>query len=205
VRASLNDRADDGESGERDNVRSDVEGLYGGAAGDTLAGNSRANTLDGGPGADDITGGRGTDGLYGGAGDDRIDAADGAVDVVDCGAGRDRATVDRVDRVTGCERDGAVGGVATIVVDKGFDPVGVPRTRACRGRVRLRVHDNGRTLARGTVRVRPNCRYGKRFRISRSRIGGARRLDLEARFLGNAALGATTFRLPNSLQVPAAS
>ena len=63
--------------------------------------------------ADVITGSRfndtqrglgGNDRLRGGLGNDTIDARDGRRDDVNCGAGRhDRARVDKVDRVRGCE------------------------------------------------------------------------------------------------------
>jgi Ca2+-binding RTX toxin-like protein len=90
--------------------RNDV--LRGTAAGDFLrglAGNDKLNglagddCLDGGAGDDVLTGGGGKDKLTGGAGSDVINAADHEKDVVDCGKGRDRATVDRIDRVRGCE------------------------------------------------------------------------------------------------------
>jgi hypothetical protein len=41
--------------------------------------------------------------LIGNAGDDIVKALDGRRDVVRCGRGRDRATVDRFDVVRGCE------------------------------------------------------------------------------------------------------
>jgi hypothetical protein len=66
-----------------------------------LGGNDR---LYGGRGADRITGGRGLDLLVGDAGNDVLLARDGSRDVVRCGTGRDRAIVDRRDRVVpGCE------------------------------------------------------------------------------------------------------
>ena len=59
--ADLDDVADDGELGEGDNARSDVETLIGGNAVDTLTGNSANNGLDGGPGGDFLNGGGGDD------------------------------------------------------------------------------------------------------------------------------------------------
>ncbi|MEJ7786767.1 MAG: calcium-binding protein [Solirubrobacteraceae bacterium] len=53
--------ADDGASGENDNVGADVETLIGGSAADTLTGNALDNGLDGGPGADRLNGGPGND------------------------------------------------------------------------------------------------------------------------------------------------
>jgi hypothetical protein len=95
------------------------------------AGTARADRLTGGPGGDTLVGGRGNDRLsglagddclYGGAGNDVLDggpgadtlvggprrdlllARDGARDRVSCGPGFDTARVDRIDRVSGCER-----------------------------------------------------------------------------------------------------
>lgn len=69
--------ADDGESGENDDIHEDVENLIGGSAGDTLTGNSVSNSLTGGGGADNLSGGVGggtcasdVDVLTGGDGDD---------------------------------------------------------------------------------------------------------------------------------------
>ncbi len=50
--ADLDGSADDGEPGEADNIRADVEDLRGGADDDDLSGNARDNQLDGGPGSD---------------------------------------------------------------------------------------------------------------------------------------------------------
>jgi Ca2+-binding RTX toxin-like protein len=50
----------DGPAGARDNVKSDVENLTGGAGKDILTGSSANNVLDGGPGADVLSGGGGT-------------------------------------------------------------------------------------------------------------------------------------------------
>lgn len=72
---------------------------------DALGGGYGSDTVSGGPGRDRVTGGRGEDRLYGGDGNDRIESADldGSLvpfrDVVDCGAGHDRASADDADRV----------------------------------------------------------------------------------------------------------
>ncbi|HEY0317815.1 MAG TPA: S8 family serine peptidase [Solirubrobacterales bacterium] len=78
--------------------------LQGTAAGDRLLGRGGSDRLDGGGGADCLNGGRGRDTLLGGPGDDVLRARDGFADVVDCGAGNDRAIVDGLDRVHGCEQ-----------------------------------------------------------------------------------------------------
>jgi uncharacterized repeat protein (TIGR01451 family) len=55
-------------------------------------------------GTDDLAPGTGRDRVWGGPGNDTIAARDGSRDVIDCGAGLDRVTADRRDRVRGCER-----------------------------------------------------------------------------------------------------
>jgi uncharacterized delta-60 repeat protein len=70
---------------------------------DRISGLGGGDCLTGGTGADVISAGAGRNVIRGGSGNDRISARNGARDVVNCGTGRDRATVDRVDRVTACE------------------------------------------------------------------------------------------------------
>lgn len=104
VTVSLDDVANDGQAGEGDNVRGDVEAIIGGAAGDTLTGSTGGNAIDGGGGGDTITGGDATDVLQGGEGDDVIQARDGAADAIACGTGTDAVVADTVDVVVAdCE------------------------------------------------------------------------------------------------------
>jgi Ca2+-binding RTX toxin-like protein len=77
--------------------------IFGMRGNDTLVGGAGDDMLDGGAGNDMLTGGSGADKLRGGVGSDTIYAADGERDVIDCGAGRDRAVADSVDKVIGCE------------------------------------------------------------------------------------------------------
>lgn len=86
---------------------------------DCLIGGRGADRLYGGPGADRLTGGAGDDVLVGGAdansydagpGDDFVNAVNARRELVRCGPGRDRARVDRFDRVRGCETVVRVGG-----------------------------------------------------------------------------------------------
>jgi Ca2+-binding RTX toxin-like protein len=60
------------------------------------------SSFDGQDGKDRITGTDGADELIGGPGRDVIRSRDRAADQVDCGAGLDRAIVDRRDRVRQC-------------------------------------------------------------------------------------------------------
>ena len=78
VTVDLDDVADDGEAGERDNVMRDVEVVAGGRGADTLVGNELANGFFSGPGRDMIVSGGGFDFIFGG-----VDA-----DVLNAGAGR---------------------------------------------------------------------------------------------------------------------
>jgi Ca2+-binding RTX toxin-like protein len=94
VRVDLGGGRDDGQSGEHDNVHSDVEGLVGGRGNDLLMGNAHGNGIAGGPGNDTIVGGGGVDGLFGDAGSDALFARDGVRDFVAGGKGSDRAWID---------------------------------------------------------------------------------------------------------------
>lgn len=81
-----------------------VDCIWGGDGKDRLQGGTGADQLHGGTDDDVLTGDAGRDRIIAGFGDDLIHARDGEPDVVDCGPGRDRAVVDRGDRVHGCER-----------------------------------------------------------------------------------------------------
>lgn len=94
VRVTLGSGNDDGQAGEHDAFRSDMEGAIGGHANDRLIGNGHRNSFAGGPGADYLVGGGGIDGLWGEAGGDTLIARDGTPDLVSGGPGRDRASVD---------------------------------------------------------------------------------------------------------------
>ena len=79
--------------------------LTAGAGKDRLSGGAGKDKLSGGPGKDKLTGGKGKDKLKGGPGDDTIKARDDRRETVNCGSGKkDRATVDRIDRVVRCEK-----------------------------------------------------------------------------------------------------
>jgi 3',5'-cyclic AMP phosphodiesterase CpdA len=71
---------------------------------DRLRGGDDDDLVNGGRGIDNLNGNAGADEIRGKRGADRINAVDGEVDVVSCGSGRDRATVDVNDVVQRCER-----------------------------------------------------------------------------------------------------
>jgi Ca2+-binding RTX toxin-like protein len=84
---------------------------------DVVDGGAGADTVEGGHGNDTVTGGPGADVIYGDAtsahcgwysckvpfGNDVIQARDGVADTINCGIGTDRAVVDPIDVVAGCE------------------------------------------------------------------------------------------------------
>ena len=69
---SLNNNAGDGQEDEDDNVKSDVENVYGGSVRDVIVGSSSDNILEGRDGDDEIHGGGGHDTIRGGDGDDAL-------------------------------------------------------------------------------------------------------------------------------------
>ena len=86
VTITLDGWADDGEPGEGDNARTDVENAIGGSGSDTLSGSTAANLLSGG------------------AGNDQIASADSVSDHDVCGTGDDTVSADSSDAVDGdCE------------------------------------------------------------------------------------------------------
>jgi hypothetical protein len=99
VAVTLDDAANDGASGEADNVFSDVEDVVGTPGDDTLAGSAATNALTGGAGNDTLTGGAGRDALRGGDGVDTLLSNDGESDDVACGAGADSVSGDVPDVV----------------------------------------------------------------------------------------------------------
>lgn len=78
VNASLNGAADDGASGETDNIGASVENLTGGSANDVLRGDASNNRLDGGSGNDVLIGNFGNNVLDGSSGSDVVSYADAA-------------------------------------------------------------------------------------------------------------------------------
>jgi Ca2+-binding RTX toxin-like protein len=111
------DTFNDGAPLERDNVRSDVEGVQGSSLNDALTGSALNNhlvgaggddVLTGNAGNDSLAGGPGVDKFVGGAGADRLNSRDGiGGESVDCGTEIDTALVDdtapTTDVLTGCE------------------------------------------------------------------------------------------------------
>ena len=111
---TLDDAANDGASGEGDDVR--VENVIGGKNNDSISGGTltmknafRGGTgnddLFGGPGADNLTGDAGADDLYGEGGNDVLNGIDSpqSIDNLDGGLGTDTCKRDAVDAHVNCE------------------------------------------------------------------------------------------------------
>jgi Ca2+-binding RTX toxin-like protein len=114
VVVDIDNAPDDGVAGEGDNVRTDVEFIYGsefgdtitgGAANDILSGFGGSDVLDGGAGSDSISGGAGNDTMRGGAGNDTLDGRDNVTgnDTLNGGANTDTCTADSGDAKSFCE------------------------------------------------------------------------------------------------------
>ncbi len=74
-------------------------------------------------------------------------------------------------------------------------PAGLKPATACRGKVVLTVSrpaGRRRDLTDATVDLARNCRYAKRLRVRRARIGRATSLRLRVAFKGNAVVGASS-------------
>ncbi len=109
---SLDNVANDNAEG--DNIRSDVEAIFGHQQPDIFVGNSGSQTFVGGDGADRLAPRGGGDLVYAQAGDDLIDVRDGVVDGVDCGAGTDFVLADAGDQHVNCETVGLPAAAARV-------------------------------------------------------------------------------------------
>jgi Ca2+-binding RTX toxin-like protein len=97
VTVTIDGVANDGQTGEGDNVLLDVEDLIGSPYADVLVGSNGPNMIRGALQGDTITGLGGRDELFGEDGNDTIFARDGVGEPVECGAGNDTAFIDLVD------------------------------------------------------------------------------------------------------------
>ncbi|HYF27769.1 MAG TPA: calcium-binding protein [Baekduia sp.] len=179
----------------------------GGAGNDTLTSADGADVLRGGAGDDVLTGGAAADLLDGEAGNDRVEARDGAADLVRCGDGADAATTDAADTTAGCETIAATAGpdakalaatVRTISARIRAGRVGLalacPAAEAggCRGTVTLRTASAVRvggvraSVVLGSARFA--LRAGQRRTVSVKLASGARRLARGGRLAARAAV-----------------
>ena len=100
-----NDTIQGGQFADSLNGGSDEDVIHGGAGNDGITGASGRDMLYGDAGNDRIEGGLGKDFISGGDGSDNIVAADGQVDEIRCGPGKDTVRADGEDKVDDdCER-----------------------------------------------------------------------------------------------------
>ncbi len=112
VNATIDGNANDGESGEGDDVGTDIENIVGGSGNDVLTGDANANLLSGNDGNDTLNGNDGDDVLDGGYGDDVHNGGDGS-DTADYGMRLDWAAYE-------ANLDGGVEVTIDGVADDGF-------------------------------------------------------------------------------------
>jgi Ca2+-binding RTX toxin-like protein len=150
VNVSLDDQPGDGDrrTTERDNVRSSIDRVLGGAGSDVLIGRDGAgDTLVGGAGDDVINPLRGDDHVDGGPGIDQITLRDLSADDVVCGDGVDSVAADERDSAApDCEKVRRTAAMSIALVGRAATPtvpvrVACPSSafKACGGRVIIRT------------------------------------------------------------------
>lgn len=110
---TVNNAADDGED-EDDNIKNDVEQIFGGFGGDTITGGAAAEDLRGGAGDDILSGGGGNDTLVGHAGDDTLNGDAGDDIFLNDGEDTDYVTHSTAQRTRGAGDDVMNGGAGTL-------------------------------------------------------------------------------------------
>ena len=121
VRVTLDGKADDGESGENDNVGLDMEDVSTGSGGSSVTGNAAGNVFAGGSGSDFFDGKAGDDQLIGFAGDDTLTAGAGN-DLLNGGTGDDTLTGGKDDdTLLGGDDDDTLSGGELGLGDDGSD------------------------------------------------------------------------------------
>lgn len=150
---------------------------------DRLDGGSGRDTLNGSEGANRLSGGPGPDIVFGEGGNDRIRDRDGRIDRIQCGRGRDRASLDGfdffADRCERVRRSFLPAGIP-LSLDASSDrggtalvEVGCPRDgpRVCHGRVVLRR--GGRMLGSNKFAARRGHAKDVAVRLPPGLSGGA--------------------------------
>jgi Ca2+-binding RTX toxin-like protein len=184
-----------------DGGRSTIDGrggddtLTAGSGSETIAGGAGDDRVEGGWGHDTLTGGPGRDVIYGDAtsaqcggsgqsctlpfGNDVIDARDGEADQVDCGAGQDKVTADRVDTVAAnCETvdGGAVTPPGTKTARKKCTvpkvaglKVRTAKRRIAKAGCRAVLRGRGRRVVRQSIKAGKRVPAGTTVRLKRGR------------------------------------
>jgi Ca2+-binding RTX toxin-like protein len=162
--------------------------LTAGSGSETILGGAGDDRVEGGYGHDTLTGGPGRDAIFGDStasqcggsgqsctlpfGNDVIDARDGEADTVDCGAGMDKVTADRVDTVAAnCET--VAGGRATArkcTVPKVVGlKVAAAKRRIAKAGCKAVVRGRGRKVVRQSIKAGKRKPAGTVVRLKRGR------------------------------------
>jgi diguanylate cyclase (GGDEF)-like protein len=175
VAVSLDGLANDGTSGDRSNVATDVENILGGTGDDLLSGDAAANVIDGGGGRDVVRGN---------GGGDTIRVRDNTPDQVFCGVGRDSVDADTSDLLSAdCDESAVTSLRAPLALPAptplrlDLDPVRL--TRKGVAPVTLRCSSRLAGGCRGSVTLDAALPAGK---ASAARAHGRRRVLGKARF-----------------------
>jgi Ca2+-binding RTX toxin-like protein len=152
---SVDGGPDDGETGEGDNIRTDVENVVAGSGPDALVGGDGSNSLDAG------------------AGNDAVNTVDGVVDNVTCGSGTDSVDADDQDRVArDCEKVTRWAAAVRILTSS--------VTASRRGVVSLSLRCTGKKPCAGTISLESSRRKSKRQKKSRGAALGTSRFTIAA-------------------------
>jgi hypothetical protein len=152
VRVTLDDKANDGATGEGDDVRTDT--VLGGPGPDTITGNAGANSLIGAGGADVLDGAGGDDAIDATAQYAGLGTIPDAADSVRCGAGNDTVRADPGDRTAlDCETI-HVGGTPRPELVFSLGPARATRAGVLSVTFRVKFPEAGSTdAARSTFRL----------------------------------------------------
>jgi hypothetical protein len=170
VNVTIDDQPFDGDrrNNERDNVRSSVDRVLGGAGSDVLVGrDGPSDTLVGGSGDDVIDPRRGDDHVDGGPGIDQISLRDLSADDVVCGDGVDSVAADERDTAApDCEKVRRTAAMSMALASRAAAPTVTVRVtcptsafKACGGRVivrtlgKVQTRSGKRTLTVGVKRI----------------------------------------------------
>jgi Ca2+-binding RTX toxin-like protein len=106
VSVTLDGKANDGQTGEDDNIHANVQEIYGGNGGDHLIGDLKPGappeTIVGGSGNNYIVGGSGRNYIFAGTGTNFVNSFNGQVDIVDCTGGNTTVEADSSDVLINC-------------------------------------------------------------------------------------------------------
>lgn len=115
ISVTIDDVANDGESGENDNIAATCEAFWGGSAADFIRGSGKNNNILGGLGNDTLIGGGGNDTIQGNGGSDSIEGQGGNDLIFAAGETGGDVSTDLDTLIGGSGTDTAFGGAEDII------------------------------------------------------------------------------------------